>query len=217
VEPTDEELVEKFRASGDMGIFKTLVRRYQSKVFVLALRALGNNEEAEEAVQETFVRVHQNIAQYRQNSLFSSWLFRIARNHCMDLLRMKQRRFELQTVPFDPQAGAAPGDDNIIDTTSRETVCQLADRTPDPAQSLDMREQLEIVEQSLSQLPDSQKTVLILHDMQGLSYMEIAEIVGTSIGTVRSRLHYGRLKLRELLLPYFSNDIQTVQLPITAR
>lgn len=216
MEPTDEELVEKFRVSADMGIFKTLVRRYQSRVFAIALRTLGNNEEAEEVVQETFVKVHQNLAKYRHNSLFSSWLFRIAHNQCMDTLRMKQRRFDSQTVPFDPQSAGGSGDDISADG-NRETVFQLADKTPDPAQSLDIREQFEIVERSLGQLPETQKTVLILHDMQGLSYIEIAEIVGTSIGTVRSRLHYGRLKLRELLLPYFSTDTLAINLPLTAR
>ena len=182
----------------------------------MALRTLGNNEEAEEVVQETFVKVHQNLAKYRQNSLFSSWLFRIAHNQCMDVMRLKQRRFDGQTVTFDPQSAGGAGDD-LSEGGNRETVFQLADTTPDPAQRLDMREQFEIVEKSLAQLPESQKIVLILHDMQGFSYLEIAEIVGTSIGTVRSRLHYGRLKLKELLLPYFSPDNQSINLPLTAR
>jgi RNA polymerase sigma-70 factor (ECF subfamily) len=216
VEPTDEELIEQFRASADMGLFKTLVRRYQNRVFAMALRTLDNNEEAEEVVQETFVKVHQNIAKYRQNSLFSSWLFRIAHNQCMDMMRLKQRRMDGLMVPFDPQSGGGASDDLNADS-GRETVFQLADATPDPAQRLDIREQSEIVQYSLNQLPESQKIVLILHDMQGFSYIEIADIVGTSIGTVRSRLHYGRLKLRELLLPYFSTDTLSISLPLTAR
>lgn len=216
MEPTDEELVEKFRVSADMSIFKTLVRRYQSRIFAIALRTLGNNEEAEEVVQETFVKVHQNLPKYRHNSLFSSWLFRIAHNQCMDVLRMKQRRFDSQMVAFDPQSAGGSAED-VSSEGNRETVFQLADKTPDPAQSLDIREQYEIVEKSLSQLPESQKIVLILHDMQGFSYIEISEIVGTSIGTVRSRLHYGRLKLKELLLPYFSPDTISLNLPLNAR
>jgi len=212
VEPTDEELVEKFRATADMGIFKILVRRYQSRIFAIALRTLGNNEEAEEAVQETFVKVHQNLPKYRKNALFSSWLYRIAYNQCMDTLRMKQRRLDHQTIAFDPQAAA--GEDSVSE--GRDTVFQLAASTPDPAQTMDMREQFEIVQESLNQLPESQKMVLILHDMQDLSYQEISEIVGTSIGTVRSRLHYGRLKLKELLAPYFS-DSGSLNSPLTAR
>ncbi len=216
MEATDEELIEQFRDSADMGIFKTLVRRYQNRVFAMALRTLDNNEEAEEVVQETFVKVHQNLSKYRQNSLFSSWLFRIAHNQCMDLMRLKQRRMDGQMAVFDPQLGGGASDDLNVDN-GRETVFQLADKTPNPAQSLDMREQYEVVQDSLAQLPESQKIVLILHDMQGFSYLEIADIVGTSIGTVRSRLHYGRLKLRELLLPYFSTESISIGLPLTSR
>ncbi|MBS1991415.1 MAG: sigma-70 family RNA polymerase sigma factor [Cyanobacteria bacterium SZAS LIN-2] len=215
MEPTDEELVEKFRATADMGIFKTLVRRYQSRIFAIALRTLGNNEEAEEAVQETFVKVHQNLPKYRQNSLFSSWLYRIAYNQCMDIMRMKQRRLDSQTIAFDPQGAGGSGDDASAD--GRDLVFQLADNTLNPAQSLDAQEQFEIVQASLNKLPESQKIVLILHDMQDLSYLEISEIVGTNIGTVRSRLHYGRLKLRELLAPYFSADSSSLSSPLTAR
>lgn len=215
MEPTDEELIEKFRASADMGIFKILVRRYQHRVFAMALRTLDNNEEAEEIVQETFVKVHQNLAKYRQTSLFSSWVFRIAHNQCMDMLRLKQRRLDGQMVSYDPQSG--PASEENLSQEGRETVLQLADKTPDPAQRLDINEQFEVVQNSLNQLPESQKTVLILHDIEGFSYLEVADIVGTSIGTVRSRLHYGRLKLRELLLPYFSADTLPKGLPLTAR
>ena len=216
MEPTDEELVEKFRISADMSLFRQLVRRYQGRVFAIAMRTLGNNEESEEVVQETFLKVHQSLDKYKQNSLFSSWLFRITHNQCMDMLRMRQRRLETQAVPFDPQSSGSSGDDGATDA-ARDTVIQFADKTPDPAQSLDIREQSEFVEKSLALLPESQKMVLILHDMQGLSYQEVADIVGTSIGTVRSRLHYGRLKLRELLEPYFTSDSLNVHLPITAR
>jgi RNA polymerase sigma-70 factor (ECF subfamily) len=213
---TDEELVARFRDGADMGVFKILVRRYQNRVYSMAMRTLGNNEEAEEVVQETFLKVHQSLDKYRQNALFSSWLFRIAHNQCMDVMRMKKRRLDSQMVPFDPQLGGSSGDDAGSDV-GRETVVQLADRGPDPAQSLDIREQSQIVEESLGRLPEAQRMVLILHDMQGLSYQQIAEIVGTSIGTVRSRLHYGRIKLRELLEPYFTSEALNISLPITAR
>ncbi|MBU6452032.1 MAG: sigma-70 family RNA polymerase sigma factor [Cyanobacteria bacterium REEB67] len=215
-ELTDEQLVAKFRISADMGIFKILVRRYQARVYSIALRTLGNNEEAEEVVQETFLKVHQSLDKYRQNALFSSWLYRIAHNQCMDVMRMKQRTLESKAVIFDPQSGSSAGEEVSTDS-SRDTVTQLADRTPDPAQKLDINEQTQIVEKSLAMLPEAQKMVLVLHDMQGLSYQEVSEIVGTSIGTVRSRLHYGRLKLRELLEPYFSNESAHVNFPITAR
>jgi RNA polymerase sigma-70 factor (ECF subfamily) len=209
---TDEALIEKFRAHDDLTVFKVLVKRYQHRVYSTAYRLLGNNDEAEEVVQDTFIKVHQNLDKYRMNAAFSSWIFRIAHNVCMDSLRAKQRRRATSIVSFDPQSSVAESDGAF---GASQPVAQLADDKPDPSQVLDLSEQTEVVEASLRQLPEAQKTVLILHDIEGFSYQEIAEIVGTSIGTVRSRLHYGRIKLKELLNPYFSTDAKT--LPVTLR
>ena len=89
------------------------------------------------------------------------------------------------------------------------------DLRPGPSHCLELEEQNRIIEESINGLPESQKTVLILHDLQDFSYQGIAEIVGTSIGTVRSRLHYGRSKLREMLAPYFNSE--SFNLPATSR
>jgi RNA polymerase sigma-70 factor (ECF subfamily) len=211
VDLTDEALITKYIEDGDIKIFKTLVRRYQSRVYATAYRILGNTEEAEEITQDAFVKVHHNIEKYRQASAFSSWIFQITRNLCMDVLRVRQRKKDLTVVSFDPQA-IGPEDDA---SQSSRTLTQLADPKPGPAQHLDEEEQAKIIEQKLNLLPESQKTVLVLHDIEGLSYQEIADTVGTSIGTVRSRLHYGRIKLKELLDPYFSSDYKTS--PLTSR
>lgn len=199
MDPTDEALIEKYLAEGDMQVFKTLVRRYQQRVFSAAYRILGNSEEAEEIVQDTFVRVHQNINKYRANSTFASWIFRIAHNLCMDYMRMKQRRGLPNQISFDSQGQVAEEEGHF-----NPTLGQLTDMRPGPSVSLEMEEQTKIIEKSIQNLPESQKTVLILHDLHGFSYQQIADIVGTSIGTVRSRLHYGRSKLRENLAPYFN-------------
>lgn len=209
---TDEALIDKYREEGDMTLFKTLVKRYQNRVYSTAFRVVGSSEEAEEVVQDTFVKVHQNLDKYRSSSSFASWLFRIAHNLCMDNLRVKQRRKPMTLVSFDPQSSVAEdeGPGNF-----GQTLSQLADERPDPSQNLDLREQTRMVEDSLSQLPETQKIVLVLHDIEGFSYIEIAEMVGANIGTVRSRLHYGRIKLKELLSPYFSTD--SLNLPATFR
>lgn len=209
---TDEALIEKFRAHDDLVVFKELVKRYQHRVYSTAYRVLGNSDEAEEVVQDTFVKVHQNLDKYRMNAAFSSWIFRIAHNVCMDALRARQRRRASSLVSYDPQASVAESDGAF---GAGQTVAQLADEKPDPAHALDLSEQTEVVEESLKLLPEAQKTVLVLHDIEGFSYQEISEIVGTSIGTVRSRLHYGRIKLKELLNPYFSTESKT--LPATLR
>jgi RNA polymerase sigma factor (sigma-70 family) len=117
----------------------------------------------------------------------------------MDILRVKQRRQSARRISFDPQSvqeHSVSGNMAVIN--------QLVDPQPGPAQLVDYNEQEEIVVLSIQRLPDSQRTVLVLHDIEGFSYQEIADIMGTNIGTVRSRLHYGRIKLRELLEPYFS-------------
>jgi RNA polymerase sigma-70 factor (ECF subfamily) len=205
VDLTDEALIEKILTEEDMHLFKILVRRYQQRVYASAFRLLGSSEEAEEIVQDTFLRVHQNLSKFRSNATFASWLFKISHNLSMDYMRMKQRRNSIRQVPFDSQGAVAEEEGPFT-----PSLAQLADLKPGPSVSMELEEQTRIIEESINDLPESQKAVLILHDFQGLSYQEIAEIVGTSIGTVRSRLHYGRSKLRENLAPYFN-------LPATSR
>ncbi|HEY9772260.1 MAG TPA: sigma-70 family RNA polymerase sigma factor [Planktothrix sp.] len=180
--------------------FKSLVRRYQTRVYSVAVRILGNTEEAEEVMQDTFVKVHQNLDKFKNEASFSAWVFKIAHNLCVDLLRNKKRIQPFPVLSFDPQSTASDEDE-----PKSYTVSQLADQAPGPEQMVDSDEQERVIAASLGKLPENQREVLVLHDIEGFSYQEIAEIVGASIGTVRSRLHYGRLKLRELLEPYFSS------------
>ncbi|HEY9679511.1 MAG TPA: sigma-70 family RNA polymerase sigma factor [Drouetiella sp.] len=189
-------------------MFQILVRRYQGRVFTVAFRVLSNAEEAEEVVQDTFLKVHQNIAVFRKNASFHSWVFKIAHNICMDILRNRNKRKGFRLLSFDPQSSMPePGVDSV---ESYDVISQLADPGPTPADSMALREQEEIVSESLKKLTDTQRTVVVLYDIEGFSYEEIAEISGTSIGTVRSRLHYGRVKLKELLEPYFSQKMSAV-------
>ena len=118
---------------------------------------------------------------------------------------MRHRRKDIAAISFDPQAQGQE-DENF---GSGKPVTQVADAGPGPSQVLDQEEQTRIIEESIQRLPENQKIVLVLHDIQGLSYQQIADQVGTSIGTVRSRLHYGRLKLKEILDPYFSPENRT--------
>ena len=194
---TDCALIENYLKTKELSQFKTLIRRYQNRVYSAAYRILGNAEEAEEVVQDTFVKVHQNLEKFKDQANFASWLFRISHNLCMDMMRIKQRRKQgFHLISFDPQASE--------DELGPTKIGDLPDEMPNPAQLLDSEEQGQVIADSITKLPDYQRTVLVLHDLEGFSYQEIAEITGASIGTVRSRLHYGRLKLRELLEPYFA-------------
>jgi len=210
VDLSDEALIESFRKTKDPIHFKSLVRRYQNRIYSAAYRILGSMEEAEEVVQETYIKVHQNLNRFRRQASFSAWIFRIANNVCLDCLRAKQRRRGFQLLSFDPQS--APESEDYAEGPS-PVVSQVADGGPGPEQGFDLTEESQVIQASLRALPDYQRAVLVLHDIEGFSYQEIAEMVGTSVGTVRSRLHYGRLKLRELLEPYYSSSSSTSPSP----
>jgi len=202
VDLSDEAIVEEFRQTGDSAKFKSLVRRYQNRIYNAAFRILGSPDEAEEVTQDTFLKVHQGLSGFRKEASFASWIFRIAHNLCVDIVRTKQRRTGVKVVSFDPQS--TQNEDDPQDQNS--ALSQIADPLPSPAQKVDLEEQQVFIEKSLMELPESQRTVVVLHDIEGFQYQEIADIVGTSVGTVRSRLHYGRIKLREILAPYFDNQ-----------
>jgi len=208
---TDEALVKKYRQARDMNSFKTLVRRYQNRIFNSAYHLIGNKEEAEEVVQDTFVKVHQGIDNFREDASFGAWVFRISHNLCMDILRNRKKRVAIQTIPLLARTGEE------TDGDYEAGVDDIADMTLEPAQVLDLKEESEIIEFSLKSLPEAQRAVLILHDLEGFQYQQIAEIIGASIGTVRSRLHYGRIKLKEMLDAYYAMKSNPVTPPITPR
>lgn len=199
---SDEAIVEEFRQTGDSIKFKSLVRRYQNRIYNAAFRILGNQDEAEEVTQDTFLKVYQGLTGFRKEASFASWIFRIAHNLCVDVVRSKQRRTGVKVVSFDPQS--TNNEEDSLE--SAVSLSQIADPLPSPAQKVDLEEQQNYIEKSLLLLPENQRAVVVLHDIEGFQYQEIADIVGTSVGTVRSRLHYGRIKLREILAPYFDNQ-----------
>lgn len=201
---SDEALLDRFHQTRDQAAFRSLVQRYYPRIYNAAFRILGNAEEAEEVVQDTCVRVHQNSERFQKGSPFAKWIFRIAHNACMDVLRHKRRRKSLAVLPFDPQAAAT--DEEIVEGQGPNAIIsQLADERPNPAEALDNHEQNEMIAASLTKLSTEHRTVVVLHDIEGFSYQEIADIIGASLGTVRSRLHYGRLQLRKQLAPYYSS------------
>jgi RNA polymerase sigma-70 factor, ECF subfamily len=207
VELTDEAHVQKYRQSKDLNSFRILVRRYQNRVFNAAYRMLGSKEEAEEVVQDTFIKIHQGMDSFRSESTFAAWVFRISHNLCIDTLRFRKKRSSIQLVPFKTRTVEGEGGSELPE------VDDIPDSSLEPAQQLDVQEESAVLEASLKSLPESQRAVLVLHDLEGFQYQEISQIIGASIGTVRSRLHYGRIKLKEILDAYYSAQNQ----PITPR
>jgi len=178
----EQELISRSR-SGDIQAFNDLVELYQRQVYNLALRMLGSAETAEDATQDTFVSAYRAIAGFRGGS-FKAWILRIAANSCRDKMRVSRRASIVS-----------------LDNLMEEVGDFIADnKTESPEDYAQRRELGRLLDGSLARLPEDQRLVVVLSDIQGLTYEEIAQVIGISLGTVKSRLSRARLRLRELLL-----------------
>ncbi|HEV8655849.1 MAG TPA: sigma-70 family RNA polymerase sigma factor [Candidatus Limnocylindria bacterium] len=176
-------LIERARA-GDTRAFEDLARREERALYRHALRIVGTTSDAEDVVQDALVSAWRSIASF-QGVSFRAWLFRIATNRALDQLRSRKRRPEL---PLDP-----PDDDEA-------TWAEPAAPGPDLTQLAGDREALAAVETALEALPAEQRTALLLRDIEGFAYDEIAVITSVEIGTVKSRIHRGRMAVRNTLI-----------------
>ena len=173
----EDALVARLR-QGDHRAFEELVIAYQHRVFGVALRMLGNRAEAEEIAQETFLRAHRALPEFRGDARLHTWLYAIASRLCLNRLASAHRRL----VQGDDEAlAAAPADE------------------PSAAARLERAELDAAVREAISALPEERRIVVVLRDLEGLSYEEIAEVLDLEPGTVRSRLHRARLDLKAKL------------------
>ena len=179
----DRTLVERCQA-GDLASFEPLVERYRERVWRLAFQILRNREDAWECAQEAFVRAYQSLSAFRGQSAFYTWLFRITVNVATD----RQRARGAQARAF--------GAERVSEEEWRRT-------TPDPGarpdQAMVQSEQRTRIREALDALPPKARTIIMLSDVEGLSYREIAEVLGCPIGTVMSRLHNARKRLKALV------------------
>ncbi|MDB5049091.1 MAG: polymerase, sigma-24 subunit, subfamily [Fibrobacteres bacterium] len=188
MEPGDEEDVQWIQAfkSGKEEGFNRLVLKHKDRIFGLCLRLLaGNRDEAEDAAQETFVKVFHGLGDFRMESRFSSWAYRIAVNTCKN--RLVSRPYMEAKRHRDLDAAEAEG----------------APSAPSPAQVLEAKGKRERIEEAIARLPEEQRTLVVLRDVEGRSYEEIGETTGLNPGTVKSRLNRGRRQLQEWLREYF--------------
>lgn len=164
---------------GDIRAFEALVRRYQRQFYRLAMRLLGNSSDAEEAVQEAFVAAWRRLRDFRGEAAFSSWMYRIVTNRCLAQLRTRRPVVSLDNL------GDLPGPDSA----SPEHAAETGDRAA-------------ALNHALQELPTDQRACWILRELHGLSYEDIAVIVGASPDAVRGRLHRARRTLVEVMTPW---------------
>ncbi|MBI2458756.1 MAG: sigma-70 family RNA polymerase sigma factor [candidate division NC10 bacterium] len=189
----DRGLVDRAQA-GDAGAFETLVRRYQGWVFTLALRMVGDRAEAEDLAQEIFLKAYRGLKRFKGASRFSTWLYSITSHHCLNHLEARRRQPHRHGRGGErPDAG---GDDPPA------PVDRLADDAPRADALLEREERARIVQAELAQLAEDHRIILVLREVQGLSYEEIAQVLGVELGTVRSRLHRARMEMKARLAPY---------------
>ena len=179
----EHELLNRAR-DGDQAAFGELVRLYEKKVYALTLRMCKNPEDAAEAAQEAFLAAWQGLKFFRGESSFSPWLYRLASNASVDLLRREQRH----------KAAAGPS------LNDEDTFIDIVDDAPSPQLSAERRELKEQVEAGLRELTPEHRAVLILREMHQLSYDEIAQSLDIDVGTVKSRISRGRKQLRNFLI-----------------
>jgi RNA polymerase sigma-70 factor (ECF subfamily) len=186
----DESALIREAQHGDLDAFNTLVLAYQDSVFNTALRILGDDDLAADAAQEAFISAFRSLNSYRGGS-FRAWLLRTVTNACYDELRRRKRR---PTIPLEPV-----GDDD----EEIETPRWLADPSMSPEEHLEADELEHAIQHCLEGLPLEFRTVVVLADIQGLDYVEVAATIRSPLGTVKSRLARGRLRLRECLQDFW--------------
>ncbi|HEU5326431.1 MAG TPA: sigma-70 family RNA polymerase sigma factor [Candidatus Limnocylindria bacterium] len=180
----DEAAVIARAATGDRTAFAQLMEHYQSACYGLAFRLLSDPDQAADATQDAFVHAYRAIASYR-GGVFRSWLLRITANASYDILRRAQRR------PSSPLPDAEEGAPELPDLAAVNPVVEAT-----------RSELYRHLERALAMLPTDQRTAVVLCDVYGMDYNEVASMTQSALGTVKSRIHRGRLRLRELLMEH---------------
>ena len=182
----EESAVIKRILEGEVNAFELLMTAYEKNVYNLALRMCSNPEDAADMTQEAFIKAYNSLAAFRGDSKFSVWLYRIVSNVCLDFLRKQKRRPSVSL--------------SVEDESGESTELQIPDETKSPDKLLEQKLSREAVQRGLKELPEDQRQILILRELQGLSYDEIAAVLNIESGTVKSRIFRARKKLCAFLI-----------------
>lgn len=166
---------------GDSQAFSTLMAGQESRMYAVALRMCANHEDAQDCMQEAMIRIYRAISGFKGQSSFSTWVYRVTMNTCLDELRRSKRR-KASSLDEKLETGWSPADD--MDTPEHHAL---------------RSEQRREIERAIAELPEDMRAAVVLRDVQGCAYDEIADILGTNVGTIKSRISRGRAKLREIL------------------
>ena len=176
----EKELIARLQVR-DEAAFEELIRQYEKKVYSLCARMCGNAEDAEEAAQDAFLALWRGIDRFRQESSLSTWIYRLASNACIDLMRRKKKG-----------TGSVSLDDE-------ELFVDAVDPAPQPHEEAERRETQRLLQEGLLSLPAEYRSILLLREIEGLSYSEISAALDLELGTVKSRISRGRTLLRNFL------------------
>jgi len=184
---TDEQLILEFQETSDTEIFEAIVSRYKNPLFNFVFRFLGDRDATSDVVQETFIKVYRNKDSYKTFAKFSTWIYTIAGNLAKTELQRRKRKNQISINSW--------GED--------EETMDLPDGGPLPDRLVDSGIKNKMIQEALLKLPEVYREMIILRDIQEMSYEEIAEMMDISIGTVKSRINRGRAQLQDLLRDIF--------------
>ena len=178
---TDENALLRKAATGDGAAFSSLMEIHERRMYAVALRMCANHEDAQDCLQEAMLRIYRAISSFKGQSSFSTWVYRITMNTCLDELRRRKMR---RTTSLDGllDSGWSPAEE--LETPENNAI---------------RSEQRRQIDRAIASLPDDMRSAIVLRDIQGFSYEEIAEMLNANVGTIKSRISRGREKLRETL------------------
>lgn len=183
-EVSEKKIIEKV-LGGDANAFEELVLRYEKTVYNLALRMVGDRDDAFDMTQEAFIKAYGSLSSFRGDSKFSVWIYRITTNVCLDFLRSKSRKQQVSLTVSDDDEDAQ---------------LDIPDPKADPEQQLIKKIRMQSVEEGLKTLPDKQRQILVMRELGGMSYAEIGKALSIEEGTVKSRIFRARKRLCIFLL-----------------
>lgn len=189
---SDIELVQRSK-KGDFEAFTELIKRYEAKIYSLAYNYMKNYEDAEDILQETFLKSYISLPNFREEAKFVTWLYRICVNVCYSKIRKKKIEVVLSL-------------DSPIEIPEEEVHKEILDWSKNPEAQLLAEEMREVLNKAIEKLPKEYKEIFILRDIEGLSNQEVSDILGESLATIKSRIHRARLFIRQEIDSYFKKD-----------